>query len=342
MKKFLVLILSIAMTLSLAACGNTSSEASASEKSPIASNAENVSSIGNADKVFRVGISQLVQHEALDAATKGFRDALSEKLGDKVIFDEQNAAGDSATSSTIANQFVASKYDLILGNATPALQAAVSATDTIPVLGTSITDYATALDIDNWTGVTGYNVSGTSDLAPLDQQAEMIKVLFPDAKKVGILYCSAEPNSKYQAETIKKYLADIGYVITDYTFADSNDVTAVTQNACANSDVIYIPTDNTAASCTEAINNVAEPAGTPIVSGEEGICKGCGVATLSISYYDIGRTTGEMAYEILVNGADISTMEVQFASDTTYKYMPDRAAKLGVKVPEGYTAIESK
>lgn len=339
MKKFLVLILSISMALSLAACGNTSGSVSAPEKAPQESNTNSTS---NAATVYNIGICQLVQHEALDAATKGFKDALTEKLGDKVVFDEQNAAGDSATCSTICNQFVSSKYDLILGNATPALQAAVSSTNTIPVLGTSITDYATALDIDNWTGVTGYNVSGTSDLAPLDKQAEMIKELFPNAKNVGILYCSAEPNSKYQAETIKKYLTDMGYAITDYTFADSNDVTAVTQNACSNSDVIYIPTDNTAASCTEAINNVAEPAGIPIVSGEEGICRGCGIATLSIGYYDIGYATGEMAYDILVNGADVSKMEVKFASDTTYKYMPDRAAKLGVKIPESYTAIESK
>ena len=157
---------------------------------------------------------------------------------------------------------------------------------------------------------------------------------------MGIFYCSAVPNSKYQSDTIKAYLADMGYTVTEYTFADSNDVTAVTQNACSNSDVLYIPTDNTAASCTEAINNVAEPAGVPIVTGEEGICKGCGVATLSIDYYDIGRATGEMAYEILENGADISAMSVQFASDTVYKYMPDRAEKLGVSIPEGYTAIE--
>lgn len=339
MKKFLVLILSISMALALAACGNTSSSVATSEKASQESNAKSTS---DTTTVYNIGICQLVQHEALDAATKGFKDALSEKLGDKVVFDEQNAAGDSATCSTICNQFVSSKYDLILGNATPALQAAVSSTNTIPVLGTSITDYATALDIDNWTGVTGYNVSGTSDLAPLDKQAAMIKELFPDAKNVGILYCSAEPNSKYQAETIKKYLTEMGYTMTDYTFADSNDVTAVTQNACSNSDVIYIPTDNTAASCTEAINNVAEPAGIPIVTGEEGICRGCGIATLSIGYYDIGYATGKMAYEILVNGADVSKMEVQFASDTTYKYMPDRAAKLGVKIPESYTAIESK
>lgn len=338
MKKFLVLILSAIMALSLAACGNTSSSAPAPQQSSAAPDAQGASS---ADAVFKVGICQLVQHEALDAATLGFREALTKKLGDKVVFDEQNASGDSATCSTIVNQFVSSRYDLILGNATPALQAAVSATNTIPVLGTSITDYATALDIDNWTGVTGYNVSGTSDLAPLDKQAEMIKELFPDAKNVGILYCSAEPNSKYQSETIGKYLSDMGYTVTDFTFADSNDVTAVTQNACANSEVLYIPTDNTAASCTEAINNVAEPAGVPIVTGEEGICKGCGIATLSIGYYDIGYATGEMAYEILVNGADISKMEVRFAADTTYKYMPDRAAKLGVNIPEGYTAIAS-
>lgn len=338
MKKFLVLILSAIMALSLSACGNVSSSAPAPQQSSTAPSSQSASS---ADTVFKVGICQLVQHEALDAATAGFREALTKKLGDKVVFDEQNASGDSATCSTIVNQFVSSRYDLILGNATPALQAAVSATNTIPVLGTSITDYATALDIDNWTGVTGYNVSGTSDLAPLDKQAEMIKEIFPDAKNVGILYCSAEPNSKYQAETIRKYLSDMGYTVTDFTFADSNDVTAVTQNACANSDVLYIPTDNTAASCTEAINNVAEPAGVPIVTGEEGICKGCGIATLSIGYYDIGYATGEMAYEILVNGADVSKMEVRFAADTTYKYMPDRAAKLGVKIPEGYTAIAS-
>ncbi|WMJ84708.1 ABC transporter substrate binding protein [Oscillospiraceae bacterium LTW-04] len=339
MKKFLVLILAATVALSLVACGNTSGEAAASTKSPQASNAASTS---NADTVFNIGICQLVQHEALDAATKGFKDALSEKLGDKVVFDEQNAAGDSTTCSTICNQFVSNNYDLILGNATPALQAAVSSTNTIPVLGTSITDYATALDIDNWTGVTGYNVSGTSDLAPLDKQAEMIKELFPNAKNIGILYCSAEANSKYQVETIGKYLTEMGYTLTEYTFADTNDVTAVAQNACLNSDVIYIPTDNTAASCTEAINNVAESAGIPVVCGEEGACKGCGIATLSIRYYDIGYTTGEMAYEILVNGADVSTMEVQYASETTYKYMPDRAEKLGVKIPGNYTAIESK
>ena len=290
--------------------------------------------------VYHVGICQLVQHVALDAATQGFQDALKDKLGDAVVFDLQNASGDTNTCSTIMNNFVSDNVDLIMANATPALQAAVAATGSIPILGTSVTNYASALDIEDKDGATGMNVSGTSDLAPLDRQAEMLKELFPDAKKVGILWCSAEPNSKYQADHIREYLEALGYECTDYTFADSNDVASVTQNACDGSDVLYIPTDNTAASCTEAIRNVVEPAGIPAVVGEEGICRGCGVATLSISYYDLGYATGEMAYEILVEGADISTMPVRFAPNVTKEYNAELSSLLGVTIPEDYTAIE--
>ena len=293
-----------------------------------------------AEKTYTVGICQLVQHPALDAATQGFQDALAEKLGGAVTFDLQNASGDTNTCSTIMNNFVSDNVDLIMANATPALQAAVAATGSIPILGTSVTNYASALDIEDKDGATGMNVSGTSDLAPLDRQAEMLKELFPDAKKVGILWCSAEPNSKYQADHIREYLEALGYECTDYTFADSNDVASVTQNACDGSDVLYIPTDNTAASCTEAIRNVVEPAGIPAVVGEEGICRGCGVATLSISYYDLGYATGEMAYEILVEGADISTMPVRFAPNVTKEYNAELSGLLGVTIPEDYTAIE--
>ncbi len=293
-----------------------------------------------ADDTYTVGVSQLVQHVALDAATQGFQDALTEKLGDAVKFDVQNASGDSNTCSTIVNTFISNGVDLIMANATPALQAAVAATGDIPILGTSVTDYATALDIDDWTGATGMNVSGTSDLAPLDEQAAIIKELFPDAKKVGLLYCSAEPNSKYQIDVIKGYLEEMGYECEEYTFADSNDVASVTQNACDGSDVLYIPTDNTAASCTEAIRNVVEPAGVPVVTGEEGLCAGCGVATLSISYYDLGYTTGEMAYEVLVNGADVATMDVRFAPNVTKKYNAELCEIMGVEIPEDYVAID--
>ena len=293
-----------------------------------------------AEATYTVGVCQLVQHPALDAATQGFQDTLTAKLGDAVTFDVQNASGDSNTCSTIVNSFVSNNVNLIMANATPALQAAVAATGDIPILGTSVTDYATALDIDDWTGATGMNVSGTSDLAPLDQQAAMLHELFPDAKTVGLLYCSAEPNSKYQVDVITGYLTELGYETVEFTFADSNDVASVAQSACDGCDVIYIPTDNTAASCTEAIRNVVEPAAKPVIAGEEGICKGCGVATLSISYYDLGCATGEMAYEVLVNGADVATLDVAFAPNVTKEYNAELAELLGVSIPEDYVAIE--
>ena len=286
-----------------------------------------------------VGICQLVQHPALDAATEGFKAALTDKLGDSVVFQEQNASGDSATCSIICSQFVGDEVDLILANATPAMLAAASATNEIPILGTSITDYGSALAIDEWTGVTGTNISGTSDLAPLDGQAAMLNEIFPDAKNVGILYCSSEPNSKFQADTITPMLEELGYTVSTYTFADSNDVAAVTQTACDECDVIYIPTDNTAASCTEAINNVALVAGIPIIAGEEGLCSGCGVATLSISYFDLGYATGEMAAEVLVDGADVSAMEIRYAPTFTKKYNAANCETLGIEIPEDYVAI---
>ena len=319
MKKLVSIICILSMIFALAVCASPAALA--------------------ADVSYNVGICQLVQHAALDAATEGFKAALTDKLGDSVIFSEQNASGDSATCSIICNQFVGDEVDLILANATPAMLAAASATNQIPILGTSITDYASALDIADWTGSTGTNISGTSDLSPLDGQAEMLNELFPDAKNVGILYCSGEPNSKFQADTIAPILEEMGYTVTAFTFADSNDVAAVTQTACDDCDVLYIPTDNTAASCAEAINNVAITAGIPIVAGEEGLCAGCGVATLSISYYDLGYATGEMAAEILVDGADISTMDIRYAPTFTKKFNAANCETLGISVPADYVAI---
>ena len=346
--KLLSMILAGTMALSMAGCGSNTAETTAAAteaaKTEAASEsaAETTAEAAGAasDKTYKIGICQLVQHDALDAATKGFKDALTEAFGDAVTFDEQNAQGDSNTCSTIINSFVSDNVDLILANATPALQAAQAGTNEIPILGTSITDYATALSIDDWTGVTGTNISGTSDLAPLDQQADMLHELFPDAKNVGILYCSAEANSSYQSNTIQKYLKDYGYECTEYTFADSNDIASVVNNAVAASDVLYIPTDNTAASNTEIIQNICQPAGIPIITGEEGICSGCGVATLSISYYDLGYKTGEMAYEILVNGADVSQTAVEFAPNVTKKYNVANCEALGITVPDDYVAIE--
>ena len=315
MKKIIALALAVLMLASLAACG------------------------GSGSGKYKVGVCQLVQHPALDAATQGFQDALTKQLGDKVEFDVQNASGEPTNCTTIINGFVSSKVDLIMANATPALQAAASATDTIPILGTSVTDYASALEIEGWTGTVGGNISGTSDLAPLDGQAAMIQELFPDAKTVGILYCSSEANSQYQVDVITGYLTELVFTVTPYSFTDTNDVASVAQAACA-SDVIYIPTDNTAASNTEAIANVVLPAGVPVVAGEAGICQGCGVATLSISYYDLGYATGLMAAKVLTGEAKISEMPVQYAPEFTKQYNAANCDALGVTVPGDYTPLE--
>lgn len=298
-----------------------------------------LSTVSCEKKTYTVGICQLVTHDALDAATNGFKQALIDKLGEEnVTFDYQNAANDSPACTTIVNSFVSKNVDLIMANATPALQAAASATTAIPILGTSITEYGVALDIANFSGTVGGNISGTSDLAPLDGQAEMLKEWFPDAKTVGLLYCSAEANSLYQVEVMTKYLTEMGYKCTSFAFTDTNDVGSVTQAACAASDVLYIPTDNTAASNTEAIANIAIPLKKPIVCGEQGICNGCGVCTLSISYYDLGYKTGEMAAKILTGEANISEMAIEYAP-ATKKYNAKICEELGITPVAGYEAI---
>lgn len=333
-RRLLAALLAGAMAFSLTACGSSNEDSQNNDDS----------TAGSSDS-YTVGICQLMQHAALDAATQGFQDKLTELMeadGKTVTFDLQNASGDSATCTTIVNGFVSAGDDLIMANGTAALQAAQSGTADIPILGTSITDYATALDMSDWTGKTGTNISGTTDLAPLDGQAQMLNELFPDAKNVGLLYCSAEPNSSYQINTIKPLLEQMGYTCTEYAFTDSNDVASIATNACASSDVIYIPTDNTAASCTETIRNVVVPAGVPVIAGEQGICSGCGVATLSIDYYELGELTGQMAYDILVDGQNPGDMEIQPAPTFTKMYNESICQELGITPPEGYEAISAE
>ena len=346
-KKALALILAGLMTASMTACGSgkvaeTTQAAAdtAAEKADETKEDETKEEASADGASYKVGICQLVQHVALDAATEGFKDALTEEFGDKVTFDEQNAQGDSNTCSTIINNFVAEDVDLILANATPALQAAQAGTDTIPVLGTAVTEYGVALGIDDFNGTVGGNISGTADLAPLNEQAAMLKELFPDAKNVGLLYCSAEANSQYQVDTVKAELEKLGYTCEYYAFSDSNDLATIATNAANSCDVIYIPTDNTAAANTEIINNICQPAGVPIIAGEEGICSGCGVATLSISYYDLGVATGKMAVKVLTGEADISEMPIEYAPQFTKKYNKTICEALGITVPDDYIAIE--
>ncbi len=335
MRQVLAGMTAAAMAVSLAACGSSASTSTA------ASTAETQASSTADGKTYTIGINQLVQHVALDSATQGFKDVLTEEFGDAVTFDEQNANGDSATATTIAQNQAASHVDLILANATASLQASAAATTEIPIIGTCITEYGVALSLDDFDGTVGGNISGVSDLPPLDQQEDMILEVVPEAKNLGIIYCSAEPNSKYQADEIKKYAEEDNLNVSVYTFSDSNDVTSVTQQACSENDVLYIPTDNTAASCTTAINNVALQAKVPIIAGEEGIMAGCGVASLTIDYYSLGRTAGEMAVRVL-NGEDISTMPIEYYPDPVKEYNPEICDALGITVPDGYEAYTAE
>ena len=310
-KKLLALVLAAAMTLSLASCGGSKTETPSTGSDNSSASSDNSSA---EDATYKVGICQLVQHPALDAATQGFIDALNEALPGQVEFENKNASGEANNCGTIINGFVSEGVDLIMANATAALTAAASATADIPILG-------------------------TSDLADLSKQADMITEWFPEAQKVALLFCSAEPNSSYQIQEVATCLANKGIETKEFAFTDSNDVASVTQSAADYADVVYLPTDNTAASNTEAIANILVPAGVPAICGEEGICSGCGVATLSISYYDLGVTTGKMAAKILTGEADISTMPIEY-TDATPKYNPTICEELGIQPLDGYEAIE--
>ncbi|MDO4489297.1 MAG: ABC transporter substrate-binding protein [Eubacteriales bacterium] len=348
--RILAAIMAMVMVMGLAACGSSSTTATtaaattaaATEAATTAAEAQATEAPATeaaAEETYLVGICQLVQHVALDAATQGFKDGLTAALGDRVQFDEQNASGEANNCQTIVNGFISENVDLIMANATPALTAAASATADIPILGTSVTAYGVALDIDDFNGTVGRNISGTSDLASLEEQAQMLMEIYPEAKKVGLLFCNAEPNSRYQVDEVNKVLTAAGIECVEYAFTDSNDITSVTTKACDEVDVIYIPTDNAAAANTEAIANVVRPAKVPVVAGEEGICKGCGTVTLSISYYDLGVTTGQMAAKILTGEADIATMPVEYTTSTK-KYNAEICAELGVTVPADYAVIE--
>ena len=334
MKRILAAMAASAMLFSMAGCSSDSGSTGGNAANNDGGNAS------GSDKVYNVGICQLVEHPALDAATEGFMAALTEKLGDNVKFDNQNAQNEATNCTTICNNFVSSGVDLIMANATGSLQAASSATSSIPIVGTSITNYATAMGVNDWAEMKGKNITGTSDLAPIEEQENMIVELFPNVKQVGILYCSAEANSKYQANLMETALTADGIAYKEYSVADSNEIQAMTTTAVSECDVLYIPTDNTIANATETVKNVVVPANIPVIAGEEGICQGCGVASLSISYYDIGYKAGEMAYDILVNGKNAGDMDIEFAPKVEKKYNAEICQSLGITPPEGYVVIE--
>lgn len=293
------------------------------------------------DGKYHVGVIQLVQHDALDAATQGFKDTLEKEFGENVVIDVENASGESANCNTIATSFVADNYDLILGNATTALQAAAHATTTIPVLGTSVTEYGIALDKDIINHVVGGNVSGTSDLAPLEEQAKMVVDLVPSANTVGLIFCKSEPNSLFQINEVDIYLREMGKETLIMTFSDSNELQSVMESLCENIDVLYIPTDNTCASNGTLISSVAEKHNVPIICGEKSICESTnGVATLSIDYYNLGVETGKMAIKILKGEAKISEMEIAYDTNPVKLYNKEVAEKYGITIPSDYKEFD--
>ena len=328
MKRSLLFLGAVA-TLALTSCGN--------KKIKI-----------NPDKEkYVVGIAQFVPHEALDAATNGFKAKLTALLtaeGRQVEFQDTNAAGEISNCPTIINSLVSKDVDLIMANATPCLSAAYQATSTIPILGTSVTEYGVACDIKLEEGKTKTNVSGTSDLAPLDVQVDIMTSLNPTARKFGILYSSSEANSKYQVEEVKKYIAAKGsdYVATEYAISGTDTLNSICQTAAAREDVIYIPTDNFCADNGDTINPIFEGAHKPVFAGEEGICKKCGFATLSINYYELGEITGEMAFNVLLGKKDIREYPIQYHTNPKKEYVKSRCDALGITIPEneGYVEIQ--
>lgn len=317
-KKFLAAAAACLMIAGLAACGNEPSTPSNPD-----------------EKVFQIGIVQLAEHPALDEATRGFKEFLTEKLGDKVQFNVQNAQGEQTNCTTIVNQFVSSKVDLIMANATNAVKAAREATSDIPVVGTSVTDYVfSGLVASN--EAPGANVTGASDMNPVNVQVQLMKTLCPEVKTVGIVINSGEENSAIQAEEAKTAFEAEGFTVKIYSVADTNEIQTVVTAACNEVDAFYEPTDNLIAANVPTMSNITTAAGKPVICGEGGMCESGFLATYAISYYELGRAAGEQAFNILVNGADPATTPIFFfdVSQLTLVVNEQNAAELGITIPE--------
>lgn len=317
-KKFLAAAAACLMVAGLAACGNEPSTPSNPD-----------------EKVFQIGIVQLAEHPALDEATRGFKEFLTEKLGDKVQFNVQNAQGEQTNCTTIVNQFVSSKVDLIMANATNAVKAAREATSDIPVVGTSVTDYVSSgLVASN--EVPGANVTGASDMNPVNVQVQLMKTLCPEVKTVGIVINSGEENSAIQAEEAKTAFEAEGFTVKIYSVADTNEIQTVVTAACNEVDAFYEPTDNLIAANVPTMSNITTAAGKPVICGEGGMCESGFLATYAISYYELGRAAGEQAFNILVNGADPATTPIFFfdVSNLSLVINEENAAELGITIPE--------
>jgi len=317
-KKFLAAAAACLMVAGLAACGNKPSTPSNPD-----------------EKVFQIGIVQLAEHPAMDEATRGFKEFLTEKLGDKVQFNVQNAQGEQTNCTTIVNQFVSSKVDLIMANATNAVKAAREATSDIPIVGTSVTDYV-SIGLVASNEAPGANVTGASDMNPVTVQVDLMKTLCPEVKTVGIVINSGEENSAIQAEEAKTAFEAEGFAVKIYSVADTNEIQTVVTAACNEVDAFYEPTDNLIAANVPTMSNITTAAGKPVICGEGGMCESGFLATYAISYYELGRAAGEQAFNILVNGADPATTPIFFfdVSNLSLVINEENAAELGITIPE--------
>lgn len=284
----------------------------------------------------KIGVVQLVEHDALDAAYKGFKEGLEDagyKDGDKIKIEYKNAQNEQSNCQTIAQQFVTDKCDLVLAIATPAAQAMANESKDIPILVTAVTDPASSKLVKS-NEKPGGNVSGTSDLTPVAKQMSLLKELVPSAKKVAMLYCSAETNSKFQVNLAKKEAKKLGLTSVDATVSESSEIRQVVESLKGKVDAIYAPTDNTIAAGINTVSMVANEAKLPLIVGEEGMCTGGGLATYGLNYYELGKQTAAQAVKILEGKAETKDMPIEYQENADLIINKDTAKTLGIEIPE--------
>ncbi len=287
-------------------------------------------------KMYKVGIVQLVEHNALDAANKGFVDGLKKRgyeEGKNIEIDRQNAQADQSNLANISQRFISNKSNLICAIATPAAQTVANATKDIPIVGTAITDYESAKLVKS-NAKPGGNVTGTSDMNPVKEQIDLLMKLCPNAKTVGVIYCSSEVNSEVQVKAMKAYAETKGLKVETATISTVNDIQQAAQSLVSKVDAFYAPTDNVLASAMPTLLSVTDPAKKPVICGEENMVKAGGLATYGIDYYKLGLQTGDMGADILDGKKKPADMPIQTAKDLKASVNKKSADALGVKIPD--------
>ncbi|WP_028329516.1 ABC transporter substrate-binding protein [Brachyspira alvinipulli] len=300
---------------------------------------ENKENKSSSNELIKIGIIQLVEHPALDQAHQGFIDGLKEagyEEGKNVVFDYQNAQGEQANCITIAQKFLNDKNNLILAIATPAAQAVANLIKDIPILVTAVTDPETAKLVEKNDAPNG-NVSGTSNLTPVDEQMELLKKLVPNVKTVALMYNSSEQNSKFQIDMTKRKLDEMGISYIEATITNPNDIQQVVQSIIGKAEAVYIPTDNMLASGMANVISVTEPAKIPVICGEVDMLKSGGLATYGISHYELGKLTSKQAVRILKGEAVPANMPIEYLQTPTLSINTNAAEKLGIIIPEDIT-----